>query len=59
MKKKNRIIPLIGVIAAGLVIALSLQTETGSAFIKGAKDMFDPKKKLLKGEGQDRKPTFI
>lgn len=49
MKKKGRIISVIGVIAAGLLIALSLQTETGSTFIKCAKDMFAPVKEITQG----------
>lgn len=54
MKKKGRIISVIGVIAAGLLIALSLQTDTGSAFIKSVKDMFAPEKEITQGiEGQD------
>lgn len=54
MKKRNRVIPLIGIIAAGLLIALSLQTDTGSALIKGIKDLFVPEKEIIQGiEGQD------
>ncbi|MBO1911628.1 hypothetical protein J4G37_43415, partial [Microvirga sp. 3-52] len=44
LKKKGRIISVIGLIAAGLLIAFSLQTDTGSAFIQSVKDMFVPEK---------------
>lgn len=54
MKKKSRVISLIAVIAAGLLIALSLQTDTGSALIKGFKDMFAPDKEIIQNiEGQE------
>jgi uncharacterized protein YxeA len=54
LKKKGHIISVIGVIAASLLIALSLQTDTGSAFIKSLKDMFAPEKEITQGiEGQD------
>jgi len=54
MKKRNRVIPLIITVAAGVVIALSLQTDTGEAFVKGIKDMFVPEKEVIQSiEGQD------
>jgi hypothetical protein len=54
MKKKNRYIPVIITAAAALVIAFSLQTDTGLAFIKGIKDMFVPEKEIIQSiEGQD------
>jgi hypothetical protein len=54
LKKKGSINSVIGVIAAGLLIALSLQTDTGSAFIKSVKDMFAPEKEITQAiEGQD------
>ncbi|WP_210470743.1 hypothetical protein [Sporosarcina sp. 6E9] len=54
LKKKGRIISVIGLIAAGLLIAFSLQTDTGSAFIQSVKDMFVPEKEITQGiEGQD------
>ena len=54
LKKKGRIISVIVVIAAGLLITLSLQTDTGSSFIKSVKDMFAPEKEITQGiEGQD------
>ena len=54
MKKKNRVIPIIITTAAALVIAFSLQTDTGMAFMKGIKDMFVPEKEIIQSiEGQD------
>ena len=54
LKKKNYAIPLIITVAAGLLIALSLQTDTGEAFVKGIKDMFVPEKEVIQSiEGQD------
>ena len=56
MKKKNRVIPIIITAAAALVIAFSLQTDTGMAFMKGIKDMFVPEKEIIQSiEGQDEK----
>lgn len=56
MKKKNRVIPIIITTAAALVIAFSLQTDTGMAFMKGIKDMFVPEKEITQSiEGQDEK----
>ena len=53
MKKKKRFIPVF-ITAAALVIAFSLQTDTGMAFMKGIKDMFVPEKKTIQSiEGQD------
>lgn len=54
MKKRNRLIPLIITVAAGVVIAFSLQTDSGEAFVKGIKDMFVPEKEVIQSiEGQD------
>lgn len=54
LKKKNYAIPLIITIAAGLLIALSLQTDTGSAFVKEIKEMFVPEKQIIQNiEGMD------
>jgi hypothetical protein len=54
MKKKNRIIPMIVTAAAAFIIAFSLQTDTGLAFIKGIKDIFVPEKEIIQSiEGQD------
>jgi len=56
LKKKNRVIPIIITTAAALIIAFSLQTDTGMAFIKGIKDMFVPEKVITQSiEGQDEK----
>lgn len=53
-KKTNRVIPLIITVATGILITLSLQTETGTAFVKGMKDMFIPEKEVIQSiEGQD------
>lgn len=53
-KMKGRTIALLVAIAAGLFIIFSLQTNTGSALIKGIKDMFAPEKEIIQGiEGQD------
>ena len=41
-------------VAAGLLIALSLQTDTGTAFVKEIKDMFVPEKQIIQNiEGTD------
>lgn len=54
LKKKNRVIPIIITTAAAIVIAFSLQTDTGMAFIKGIKEMFVPEKEINQSiEGQD------
>lgn len=54
MKKRNRAIPLIITVAAGVLIAFSLQTDTGMAFMKGIKDMFVPEKEVIQSiEGMD------
>jgi predicted RND superfamily exporter protein len=54
MKKRNRAIPIIITVAAGLLIAFSLQTDTGMAFMKGIKDMFVPEKDVIQNiEGMD------
>lgn len=54
LKKRKFAIPLIITVAAGLLIALSLQTDTGEAFVKGIKDMFVPEKEVIQSiEGQD------
>ena len=53
-KMKRRILPLIIAIAAALLIVLSFQTNTGTALIKGIKDMFAPEKEIIQGiEGQE------
>lgn len=54
MKNKNRLIPFIVTVAAGVLIAFSLQTDTGMAFMKGIKDMFVPEKEVIQNiEGMD------
>lgn len=54
LKKRNRLIPILVAVAAAILLAFSLQTETGSAFIKGIKDMFVPEKEIIQNiEGQD------
>lgn len=54
LKKKNRIIPVLVAVAAAILLAFTLQTDTGSAFIKGIKDMFVPEKEIIQNiEGQD------
>lgn len=54
IKRKSLTISSIGIIAAGLLIAFSLHTDTGSALIKGIKDLFVPEKEIIQGiEGQD------
>lgn len=54
MKNKNRLIPLIVTVAAGVLIAFSLQTDTGMAFMKGIKEMFVPEKEVIQNiEGMD------
>ncbi|MHA6260898.1 hypothetical protein ACXYMX_13515 [Sporosarcina sp. CAU 1771] len=54
VKKKNRFVPLGITIAASLFLLFSLQTNTGSALIKGIKDMFTPEKEMIQGiEGND------
>ena len=54
LKKKNYAIPLIITVAAGLLIALSLQTDTGTAFVKEIKEMFVPEKQIIQNiEGTD------
>ena len=53
-KKRSRVIPLIITVAAGILITLSLQTDTGAAFVNGIKDMFVPEKEVIQSiEGQD------
>ncbi|KAA0955905.1 hypothetical protein FQ087_15110 [Sporosarcina sp. ANT_H38] len=54
MKKKNRVVPIIITTAAALLIAFSLQTDTGMAFMKGIKDLFVPTKEVIQSiEGTD------
>jgi len=56
MKKKNRVVPIIVTVAAGVLIAFSLQTDTGTAFMKSIKEMFVPEKEVIQSiEGQDEK----
>jgi len=53
-KKRSRLIPLIITVAAGILITLSLQTDTVAAFLNGIKDMFVPEKEVIQSiEGQD------
>ena len=53
-KKTSRLIPLIITVATGILITLSLQTDTGTAYVKGMKDMFVPEKDVIQSiEGQD------
>lgn len=54
MKKKNRIVPIILTAAAALAIVFSFTTDTGTAFMKGIKDLFVPEKEIIQSiEGQD------
>jgi predicted small secreted protein len=54
LKKRNYAIPLIITVAAGLLIAFSLQTDTGTAFVKEIKEMFVPEKQIIQNiEGTD------
>lgn len=54
VRKKNSVLPLLVAVAAALVIAFSSQTDTGSAFMKGIKDMFVPEKEIIQNiEGMD------
>jgi predicted small secreted protein len=56
MKKKNRVMPIILTVAAGVLIAFSLQTDTGTAFMKSIKEMFVPEKDVIQSiEGHDEK----
>ncbi|KXH83769.1 hypothetical protein [Sporosarcina sp. HYO08] len=58
MKRKNKIIPLIIIVAAALAIVFSLNTKPGLALIKGIKDMFVPEKEVIQNiEGQDETNT--
>ena len=53
-QKRSRVIPLIITVVAGILITFSLQTDTGTAFVKGIKDMFVPEKEVIQSiEGQD------
>ncbi len=55
-KMKRGLLPFIIAIAAGLLIVISFQTNTGTALIKGIKDMFVPEKEIIQGiEGEDEK----
>lgn len=54
LKKRKFALPLIITVAAGLLIALSLQTDTGTALMKEIKEMFVPEKEVIQSiEGQD------
>lgn len=53
-KRPKRWMPAVAVIAAALVLAFTLQTESGSAIMKSVKDMFAPEKEIIQSlEGQD------
>jgi hypothetical protein len=54
MKKKNSVLPLLVAVAAALVIVFGSLTNTGSALMKGIKDMFVPEKEIIQNiEGMD------
>lgn len=54
MNKRKRVLPIIITIAAGLLIVFSLQTSTGTAVMKGIKEMFVPEKEIIQNiEGMD------
>lgn len=54
MKTKKHVISLIIAVAAALLIAFSLQTSPGMAFIKSIQDMFVPEKEISQSiEGQE------
>lgn len=54
VKKRNKAIPLFITFTAALLIALSLQTDKGTAFMKEIKDMFLPEKEVIQSiEGED------
>lgn len=59
MKRRKRWIPAALIAAAALVLAFTLQTDSGLALIKGIKDMFAPEKEVIQSiEGQDE-PTNV
>ena len=59
MKRRKRWIPAALIAAAALVLAFTLQTDSGLALIKGIKDMFAPEKEIIQSiEGQDE-PTEV
>ena len=59
MKRRKRWIPAALIAAAALVLAFTLQTDSGLALIKGIKDMFAPEKEIIQSiEGQDE-PTDV
>jgi len=59
MKRNKRWIPPALIAAAALLIALTLQTEPGSALVKGIKDLFVPEKEIVQSiEGHDE-PTEV
>ena len=56
MKRKNRVMPILVTVAAGVLIVFSLQTDTGTAFMKNIKEMFVPEKEVTQNiEGHDEK----
>jgi len=56
MKKRNRAIPLLITAAIVVLIAFSLQTDKGTAFMKEIKDLFVPEKEVIQSiEGMDEK----
>lgn len=54
IKKSYRIFPLIITFAAALLLAFSLQTDDGTAFMTELKDMFLPEKEVIQSiEGEE------
>ena len=59
IKKRNRIFPLVITFAAALLLAFSLQTDNGTAFMKELKDIFLPEKQVIQSiEGEDEETEF-
>ncbi|SES22855.1 hypothetical protein [Psychrobacillus sp. OK032] len=60
MKKKSKITPIIITAAALIMILFSTQTDTGMAFIKQIKDMFEPEKEITQSiEGTEEETDVV
>ncbi|MFD1206106.1 hypothetical protein ACFQ38_13490 [Sporosarcina contaminans] len=58
-KKKKKLFPVIGAAAAAIALLISVETETGSAFMNNIKDLFAPEKEIIQSiEGQEE-PTNV
>lgn len=54
MKKRHRALSLMFIVTAGLILAFSLLTDTGTAFMTEMKELFIPKKQVMQNiEGVD------